>query len=74
MDPGELADSYTLGLRTGSRAVRTVAVVSAQGGRGQDMNGTEQERQQGHRKSLAFGVKFQGCRFLCLLCDLGEIT
>lgn len=44
-------------------------MVSAQGGRGQDRNGTEQERQQGHRKSLAFGVKFQGCRFLCLLCD-----
>lgn len=44
-------------MRTGSWAVRTVDVLSAQGGRGQDMGGVEQERQLGHRQNLAFGVR-----------------
>lgn len=57
VDLGELASSNRLGLRTGSCSVRTVGVVSAQGGRGQDTSATEQERQLGHRKSLAFGVR-----------------
>lgn len=73
---GELAHSNRLGLRTGSWAVRTVDVIAAQGGRGQDMGGGEQARQLGHRQNLAFGVrliwvKFHDCHFLHLLCDFG---
>ena len=54
---GELAHSNRLGLRTGWWAVRTVDVLSAQGWRGQDMGGVEQERQLGHRQNLAFRVR-----------------
>lgn len=73
---GELAHSNRHGSRTGSWAVRTVDVIAAQGGRGQDMGGVKQERQLGHRQNLAFGVrliwvKFQDCHCLHLLCDFG---
>ena len=56
--------------------MRTVDVIAAQGGRGQDMGEVEQERQLGHRQNLAFGVrliwvKFQDCHYLHLLCDFG---
>lgn len=51
-------------------------MVSALGGKGRSTGGIEQERQLGHRKTQAFGVRLTWLQdtvahLLYLLCDFG---